>query len=142
MSEDKTAKAEATPPKDKKEAKANLETAKTNLQTFMTENKLKEDSEPTDEKVAKKLKRLRIGVKDAKAALKALKGGASGRATQYEYPAGMTDAKEKKKFRTQQRAAKKKAEKGDAPAKEKKADKAAPAAEAPAKKKKVKKSED
>lgn len=114
-------KKEASP---KKAAKAKLEEAKTELKTFMKENKLKEDSEPTDKKVIKGWKAAKAAVTEARAALKALKGE-SGRRTTYEYPKDMTDAKERKKFRAAQRAAKKKGEKAATKAEktEKKAEK-------------------
>lgn len=135
----------------KKDAKVALETSKTALKEFMAKHKLKEDSDPTDKAVKKEYAALRQAVKDAKATLKSAKGskgGASGRNTTYDYPADMTDPKERKRFRAKQRAAANKQAGDAAPKKEKKEKDAAPAAPAPAapaeakKKKKKKPSED
>lgn len=113
----------------RKTAKVALETAKTNLKTFMKANKLKEDSEPTDKKVKKEWAGLQAEVKTAKEALKALKGS-SGRRTTYEYPKDMTDPKDRKRYRAKMRAeakkgekAAKKADKAEKPAKTEKSDK-------------------
>ncbi len=132
----------------KKDAKVALETAKTSLKEFMAKHKLKEDSDPTDKAVKKEYAALRQAVKDAKATLKSAKGskgGASGRNTTYDYPADMTDPKERKRFRAKQRAAANKPA-GDAAPKKEKAAKAEAAPAAPAgevkKKKKKKSSED
>ena len=120
----------------KKEAKTALDAAKTAQREFMTENKIKEDTDPEtlEKPIRKKLKALQAEVAAARAAWKELKGAASGRTSTYTYPDGMTDPKEKKRYRAKMRAEKNKAEKGEAPAKPKKA---AAEAEAPAKKKKV-----
>ena len=137
----------ASAPLSKKDAKTALETAKTNLGAFMKKNNLKEDSEPKDAGIASEFKALRKAVKAAKTAYKEAKGlggGSSGRNTTYAYPEGMTDPKEKKKFRAKARAKAKAAAKGEAAPAEKKKGEAAPAAApaAPAKKKKVKKNDD
>lgn len=118
----------------KKEAKAALEAAKTELKEIMSKNNIKEDTdlESLDKPVRKAYKAARAKVDELRAAWKALKGTASGRTSTYNYPEGMTDAKEKKRFRAKQRAEAKRAEKGEAaPKKKEKAE------EAPAKKKKT-----
>ena len=146
MSESKLTLEEAVAALDTK--KADAKTARLELKAFMKEHKIKEGETPEDEKLAKKLNKLadaytkaQAGVEKATEAVKGLKPKAA-RATTYEYPEGMSAA-EKKKFRSQARAAAKKAakaaEKGDEPAKEKKSKKSEPEAEAPAKDKKKKK---
>lgn len=135
-------------------AKLVRSTAKTVVEAFEKENKLKPMSDHKDDskhgKAWLKLKNAhRAGqklVKEAEEAEKALKP-AKIRVTTYEYPADIITTGDKKKYRATQRAAKAKAAKGDTPKVEKaskaekptkaaKATPAEPATEAPVKKKK------
>ncbi len=116
-------------------AKATYEAAKAELKAFMKENKIKEDTEVSDKKIRKAYEALQAKVDETKAAWKKEKGSSSGRRTQYEYPADVKTKEEKKKYRAAQRAAKKKAEKGEKPAKEKSAAKSEKPVEGKKKKK-------
>jgi len=118
--------------KEEQSPKALLDEAKTELKSFMKENSLKEDSEPTDKKIAKQFRALQEAVVAARKVFKASKASA-GRKSTYDYPADVTDAKAKKKYRTKMRAEAAKAAKGEKPAK---ASKASVEEEAPVKKKK------
>lgn len=103
-----------------------LKEAKATLSEFKKENKIKGEDAPEDEKLAKKFNKLVKAVEtaqedfdEAKALAKELKP-AKERETKYEYPEGMDDPKEKKKFRAAQRSASKKEEKADKKADKKK----------------------
>lgn len=128
--------------------KEELRTAKGEFKEFRKENKLKADTEPEDPKLAKQYGKLSKAVEAAEEAYntaaeeaKKLKPAVT-RASQYEYPEGMT-AQEKKRFRAKARAAARKAAKGEeAPAKEAKDEEAsAEGAEGKADKKKKKREE-
>jgi len=134
-------------------AKSARKAAREALKQFEVDNKLKHREDHSgDKKLGKQWSKLNDALQaqitafeDAEAASKELKP-AKQRESKYDYPADVTTAEQKKKYRTAQRAAAKKAEKEAAAPKkdkaEKKADKATPApaadAAAPVKKKKVK----
>jgi len=115
-----------------KTTKENLKMAKAELRDFRKENNIKKDDVPEDEKLAKKLGKLVSKVEALEAELaeadelaKGLKPKRSGGfAKKYEYPEGMTDDKEKKKYRAKMRRQNNKAEKAEGD----------PTAEAPAEK--------
>lgn len=134
-------------------AKSGRKAAREALKQFEVDNKLKHREDHSgDKKLGKQWSKLNDALQaqitafeDAETASKELKP-AKERESKYDYPADVTTAEQKKKYRTTQRAAAKKAEKEAAVPKKDKAEKkaektpeAAPATEAP-KKKKVKKS--
>lgn len=121
-----------------KEAKANIKEAKAALATYYKENKLKKTEDYSkDKKHSKKISRLETAIEKAEAGLvkiqettKELKAASGGR-TKYDYPEDIDTPEKRKKYRQEQRAAAKKAAKGEAPAKTKKS-KAKGKAEEPA----------
>lgn len=126
-----------------KTTKESLKALRAELREFRKENNIKKDATPEDEKLAKKLAKMTAKIEaleadleaaeNASKALKPKKGG--GFAKKHNYPEGMTDEKEKKKFRAKQRRLNKKSTEGtEAPAE-------GTSEEAPAKEKKSRKSE-
>lgn len=102
-----------------KSAKEEREVATNELKAFKTEHKLKGDEEPTEEKIAKRLKKLKETQAKKREAVDAIitwkkenkpKKEPKIRETKYDYPEGAT-AMDKKKFRASARAAAKRAEK-------------------------------
>ena len=125
-------------------AKAKLAESKENLKVFRAENKIKKDKPVEDPKIAKGLEKAEAAVEKAResydalrAELKELKPNKT-RNLKYEYPEGMVDEKERKRFRAKMRKDAKKAESGDEvkPTKKAKAEKSADAevADKPSKK--------
>lgn len=100
------------------------------VQGFVLKHKVKKDEEDKlDKKLQKELKELRSAYKAAKAetvaaeeVMKALKP-ASTRNAKYDYPADITTADEKKKYRAKMRAEAKKADSGEKSSKKEKASK-------------------
>lgn len=135
-------------------AKATRKECNEAMAEFLKENKLKKGEDysgHSDEKIAKKWKKLAAAQTEARAAVtaaeeaeKALKPKAE-RASKYEYPEDVVTADDRKKYRAKMRNAAKAAEAGEKPAKkEKKAKDAeeAPAAEKASKKEKKDKKKD
>lgn len=97
-------------------AKADLATAKENHKKFLKANNIKEGVTPKDEKIASKLAQLETKVEKAEKALKGAKKAEKpkkekvAKASKYEYPADITTADARKKYRALKRAEGKKAE--------------------------------
>jgi hypothetical protein len=127
---------------EKIDAIADMKDAKKALTKFRRENSLKAGEEPENAKLLKTYNKLVAAVEKQEALVEKVKAELKelappkkgGFATKYTYPTVVDEdsgeeremtAKEKKAFRTKARADKKKAEKGDKPAKKQKAEKSA-----------------
>jgi len=121
-------------------AKAGLTTAKEAYKSFLKKNNLKDGATPKDENLAKKMASYQSKIEKAEKAIKAAKKDLkpkkekAERVSKYDYPADVTTAEDKKKFRTAQRNAAKSAAKAEKKGDKKKSAKAE--VEAPVKKKK------
>lgn len=95
-------------------AKADLATAKENHKKFVKANGIKEGATPKDEAIAKKLAQHETRVEKAEKALKLAKKAEKPKkekvekASKYDYPADVTTAEARKKFRALKRAGEKK----------------------------------
>jgi len=122
----------------KDEAKAAVKTAKEGYKAargeqraFEKEHSLEKDVDHSGNekqgkrwtKLSDRTKAAQEKVDKAEKALEEVKASGGSRRTTYDYPADVKTAADRKKFRTQQRAIKKKKEKGDEPKKEKKVEK-------------------
>lgn len=99
--------------------KTELTIARDNFKTFLTKNELERNKDySTDKKFGKEYTKLSNAINElttAKAELevetKSKKKSVASSRTKYDYPAGVTTAEQKKKYRVEQRSAAKKASK-------------------------------